>query len=285
MAYRTLNLETKSISSPAPEKIGQFPNPPYAYQPRYGFILENSRSSADSMFSQYHSKPIAPESRNLMNAMEGAKTKSIDSRHPQNLKGSVDFQAQAYGAPLTIATERTTEPLDYSGHKEEAATIEVRKSPSKSFSFKTSNPQFPLRLFPKWVLKKSMKNNQPTLEDLLKPGSIKLSQAGRLKIKSLIHSYLPIDDILLLCSLFDTKPPITFLSDPLNEDFAVKRIFDGLCKEDFSYLYRKFKGTLGFQETPSYEELSSKFLESDKMIEADVPRTSAQYMDIIPYLE
>lgn len=286
MAYRPLNLERKTVSSPVPEFGAHNFNPHLASQLKSGDPFENSRSTTgDSVVSGYISKPISLESRNLMNAMEGANSKNFIARNPQHLRGSVDYNplAQSFQPPNT--TERYTEPNFYAENKDTLADVEARKQTSKTFSFKSSNPQLPLKLFPKSVISKSIKKMQPTLEDLLKPGSIKLSQPGRLKIKNLIYAFLPLDDIFQLCSLFGTKSPITFINDPLNDDFVIKRIVDGLCKEDFCYVYCKFRGELGFRETPSYEDLSNKFLESDKMIEADVQRTSSQYMDIIPYLE
>lgn len=286
MAYRPLNLERKTVSSPAPEFGSHSFNPHLANQFKISEPFENSRTTAtDSSLSASLVKPISLESRNLMKAMEGVNTKNFISRNPQNLRGSVEFNPLNYSFVPPNTTERFSEPNYFIDHKEQKAEVENRKHVSKTFSFKTANPQNPLRLFPKSVIMKSMKKIQPTLEDLLKPGSIKLSQMSRLKIKNLIYAFLPLEDIFQLCILFDTKPPITFLNDPLRDDFVIKRILDGLCKEDFSYVYCKLRGGSGFQEIPSYEELSSKYLESDKMIEADVKRTSSQYMDMIPYLK
>ena len=286
MAYRPLNLERKTVSSPAYEFGAHSFNLNLASQLKSVDPFENNQSTtADSVMSGYISKPISLESRNLMKAMEGANTKNLVSKNPHNLRGSVEYNPLAHPFQLPNTTERLSEPNFYVEQKEAATGAEARKQTSKTFSFKSSNPQIPLKLFPKSVISKSIKKIQPTLEDLLKPGSIKLSQQSRLKIKNLIYAFLPLDDIFQLCSLFDTKPPITFINDPLSDDFVIKRIVDGLCKEDFRYVFLLYRGDSGFKETPSYEELSSKFLESDRMIEADVQRTSSQYMDIIPYLE
>ena len=299
MAYRPIYLEKKihekstssslntnhySIYSKPNEKTSNQASALNHQKPRGGPI---------SFLSVSHSQPKEADRSGLERLIESVNGRDQGERPGQRhhlIRSSGDREdlnrhSRDWNFLHKSENPRLSESVEYSENQTfPQPHIEPLRFPQRSFSSQNGHLPEPIKAF-RQTISQGPANiilPYPLLSDLLFLRSPHNSKSS--KTRSLILSFLSIEDISILRKIFGIKSPFEESSQPLSDPFLKSRLLNGLCIEDFQVISRKLIPSLG-EDCSLFDHYSSLDLKSNNMIEADVTRTSSHYNHLISNLE